>query len=161
MSARFLAKTRNVDKVNVISFQNRAPAPEKIARFIRIKAIVRSGINSEKDSAAGLQMAREIIEKKVPFFSTPDTVALPTGVEAGRERGNQIEFMPEIGQWLKGFDFPDLSFDTQKRNQVIKKQALTHVEAKTMMTELLANKEEEPATAAKIDDFLRGLPVQL
>ena len=98
MTAGLMAKTRNVDKANVISFQHRTPAPEKIAHLIGVKAVARSGINSEKDSAAGLQMACEIIEKKVPLFSAPDTMALPTGVEACRERGNQIEFTPEIGQ---------------------------------------------------------------
>ncbi len=85
-----------------------------MANLIWITAAINPGIYSEKRLPARLQMTREIIQKEVPFVDTPDTTALPIGVEARGERGNQIESAPEIGQRLEGVNCTDFSFDVKK-----------------------------------------------
>jgi len=147
-------------KVDVISFQNRASTPKKIAHLIWITAAVDSGIYFEKHFAARLQMVREIIHKEVPFIHGPNA-ALAIRVEAGRERGDQIECAPEIGQRLEGINFPDLSLDPEKVDQFIKKPILAGIDSETVMPELLANEEKESAAAPKVDNLLRRQPVQL
>src|SRR6266446_6921465 len=94
--------------------ENPTARHEEMANLIWITAAINPGIYSEKRLPARLQMTREIIQKEVPFVDTPDTTALPIGVEARGERGNQIESAPEIGQRLEGVNCTDFSFDVKK-----------------------------------------------
>ena len=99
-------------------------------------------------------MFGEVVQEKIPFARTPERF-VGVAIESGREPGDPVELAAEIGQRFERFDLPNFSFDLEKIDQFAKKREAVDIETEAAMAKMLADKKEETAAAAKIENFLR------
>ena len=65
---------------------------KELAQMLAVTLAVRLLIEAEANAATGRELRSQIVEKKVPLRSLPETRALVT-VEANHERSDEIEWL--------------------------------------------------------------------
>ena len=122
--------------------------------FRSVIVSVISRVKVEKDPAAGLKMAFQVGEKKIPLGLAPSPGIFPAAMKGRGERRYQIELPSEIRQRLKPRNLVNGAVDPQEIDQAIEKRNVVHVETKAIVTESLRDIEEEAAAAANIQNPL-------
>ena len=97
-------------------------------------------------------MVLQIVEKKRPLFRAPPLLAAAFAVEIDRERGDQIELPPEIGQRFVRPNRPHLSLDVEEIEQLGEERKLVDVQTQTGVPEMPKNEKKETAAATEVED---------
>ena len=109
------------------------------------------GFNPRKTRPPGLRWRLRSSRKKVPLRRSPPPISFALAIEIDRKRGDQIELSTEIGQRLVGPDRPDPPFDLEQIEQLREEGKLVDIQAQRRVSQVLKNKEEEPATAPEVE----------
>ena len=81
-------------------------------------------------------------------------------VETNHERGDEVEFMSEIGKGTKGLNARNHARHTEQVSDFGKHRDVIHIEAKPLVSEQLRDVQKIPDTATKIEDVLRPRQIE-
>jgi hypothetical protein len=81
-------------------------------------------------------------------------------VEANHERGDEIEFLAEVGQRTESVNSLDYAMDTQESRNFAEHGQAVHIKTKSGMTEELRSVEEISSAAAEIENPLRPRQIE-
>src|SRR5438046_10341889 len=112
----------------------RAPVDKKIPQLGRIVMTAERGVESEKNFTARGEMSLQIVQKKIPFDWSPESLCWIGKLKIDGESRDPIEFLIEIGQRLERFDPPNDAPNVEKIKQLAEKRELIYVQTEDGMT---------------------------
>jgi hypothetical protein len=80
----------------LFSLDVRAPVDKKIPQLGRIVLTAERGVESEKDFTARGKMSLQIVQKKIPFDWSPESLCRIVKIKIDVESRDPIEFLIEI-----------------------------------------------------------------
>ena len=82
-------------------------------------------------------------------------------VEANHERGDEIEFLSEVGQRPKGLNLLDYAANAEQMRNLPEHGETVHIKAESGMTQQLGYIQEIARAAAKVEDALWPRQIEL